>query len=215
MSNIADQRVATQDLRTEIQGVKTTRGGMSYDLRPFTHDRRNTTNPMVFYGVDARGPRRTVEPSSPSRLTNSVRHTNAADDADLWYNDPVSPIPRERSMPHLSRRDSDPVRSKTSTNRAAEATGRVSPPRLITVDEWRREESQEISQRVDDPYTCRDPHPLFDGEAMLNADRPRARESNNFGEASSRPGRDGSCREQSREDQPFSDKTFENLNDAP
>ena len=63
----------------------------------------------------------------------------------------------------------------------------------------------EKDPEVDEPHISDDPHPSFGGGVNADADRPRARQPNNLGVASSRPRRDERCCEMSREDAHFSD----------
>ena len=116
---------------------------------------------------------------------------------------------RETSMPHLHRRDSKPVKLRIPRIHLENAANRNSPPQMITVDGWRDiEDFNGTVPNVDEPHISEDPHPSFGGRVNGSADRPRARQPNNFGVVSSRPGRDERCRELSREDSHFSDKTI-------
>ena len=127
---------ATCDPRAEIQRVKSTRGDMCYDLRPLQHDRKNAENTMVSHGVDDTTGCITGRPFPP-RMPSSVHSVMADSNADQINDESDSPGSRGRSMPHLSRRDSEPVAFIFPRHHPEDATIRSSPPQMIAVDEWR------------------------------------------------------------------------------
>ena len=194
------------DHRSEIQRVRTSRGGMSYDLRPFGHDRGYTARTKVFYGIDSRYPKRSDGRAPPSYQVDSTHPPMANHDLNSLVDRPVSPIPMERSMPHLSRRESDSTRSRTSMDHPGDVTMYRSSPQVIALDERRAwMDSFDNHPDVDEPHLRADPRPQFGGGVESNADRPRAREPNDFGKVSSQLGRDERRYALSREDALFSD----------
>ena len=161
----------------------------------------------VFHNVDDEPPRRTTKRPTSSREPSLI-HSTMVNGGASRVND-ASNISRFRdtSMPRRCRRNSEPAGFRVPRSHPESPASHDSPPQMIAIDEWRdAEDFNEHVPKVDEPHISEGPHPLFSGEG--NADRPRARQLNNFGSASLRPGRDERRNELSPEDRHFSDTTI-------
>ena len=173
---------ADHDRPIEIQGVRETRGGVSYDLCSSDRMKSNKVaeNPM-------------------SRRHTLVFHRTDRKDFDSGSetsrghgNEPVDRTPR-RDQYYTPRDGEDRVSSDD-----------LSMPRL----ERNPSRLRENDSYIDDLYISTNPHPLLDEGRYDNASRPRTLMSRTFGAESTQPGRGECFQEYPRVDTRFSDRWF-------
>ena len=206
MAEVDDSDRDHHDSGADIQKIKTARGGLSYDLRPSRQDRERAVKTTVFRRVDKESTGRDLRQSIPLRESNS-NHSSVANGRKEGVDYSLdSPKSTERPMPLLHRGDSEPIGSRARETRFGYTGTPDLSPRMITVDQRHSlHGSIETNRPVDEPRISEDLHPSFSGEVYETAGRPRTRLLNNFGMATSRPGRDERNRELSREESHLSD----------
>ena len=151
MEDPSGQEAAARDPRDEVQGIKETRGGLCYDLRPRGQDGGNDaprTNligqrTLVFHGVDSE----VLERHARSPLTKRdhlIRHDQSR------YHDQFSEENRfyrsgsvERMSPHPERVPSATPDTNASRFRRDGTKNRVSREEMLTVDEWLPPDAQD------------------------------------------------------------------------
>ena len=157
---------ADHDRPIEIQGVRETRGGVSYDLR--SPDRMKSNN--------------TAANPKNGRHTLVFHRTERRDfDHDSEINSEYEGDPIDGSQ----RRDSVYTQRDVEDQALSED---LSMPRL----ERRPSRLEENDSHIDDLYTSTNPHPLLDEGRYDSAGRPRTLMSRTFGAESTLPGR-GEC----------------------
>ena len=166
----------------EIQGVRKTRGGVSYDLR--SPDRMKSNN--------------TAANPKNGRHTLVFHRTERRDfDHDSEINSEYEGDPINSSQ----RRDSFYTQGDVEDQALSED---LSMPRL----ERRPSRLEENDSHIDDVYTSTNPHPLLDEGRHDNAGRPRTLMSRTFGAGSTQPGRGEYFEKHPRVDSRFSDITL-------
>ena len=109
MAEVDDSDRDHHDSGTDIQKVKTARGGLCYDLRPSRQDRERAVKTTVFHRVDKDSTGQYLRSSIPLREihSNHSSETNGRKES-VDYN-LESPKSTERPMPLLHRGDSEPI----------------------------------------------------------------------------------------------------------
>ena len=170
---------ADHDRPIEIQGVRETRRGVSYDLR--SPDRMKSNN--------------TAANPKNGRHTLVFHRTERSDfDHDSEINSEYEGDPINSSK----RRDSFYTQGDVEDQALSED---LSMPRL----ERRPSLLRKNASHIDDLYISTNPHPLLDEGRHDNAGRPRTLMSRTFGAESTQPGRGECFQEYPRVDTRFSD----------
>ena len=206
MAEVDDSDRDPHDSGTDIQKVKTARGGLCYDLRSSRQDRERAVKTTVFRRVDKDPTGRDLRSSITFRgiqSNHSSENNGRKGSVDHRLGSPKS---TELPMPRLHRGNSEPIGSRAQESRFEYTETPDLSDQMITVDQRRSSHgSIEPHHPVDEPRISEDLHPSFGGESFKKAGRPRTRLLNNFGMASSRPGRDERSNELSREESHLSD----------
>ena len=212
MAEVDDLDRDPHDSGTDIQKVKTARGGLCYDLRSSRQDRERAVKTTVFRRVDKDPTGRDLGSSIAFRgiqSNHSSENNGRKGSVDHRLGSPKS---TELPMPRLHRGNSEPIGSRAQESRFEYTETPDLSDQMITVDQRRSSHgSIEPHHPVDEPRISEDLHPSFSEGEYRKADRPRTRELNNFGVVSSRPGREKDCRDFSREATHFSDKLLKTL----
>ena len=213
MEEIDEWNESDYDPHSEIQRMRTTRGGISYDWRPQQNGAKNPHNSTISRGVDEDHRRRLAHDPNPKPQVgrnDSAKNQANATRTLTFYRASERTVRHGLDIP-LTDESGFVVPSRARNRRdthAAEFDQTPSEDISMPSLERRPSQSENTEPRIDDLHISANPRSLIDEERHANADRPRTPKSIFFGAASSRPGQDKYYHELSREDCHFSDTYF-------